>query len=268
MPKLNVASGSLVNYEVLNPDAEECVVLIHGMFGNLSQFYLTIAPFLAQHYKVVIFDLKSHGRSEKSESGYDLVSLSNDVKELMDALSIQKSSLLGFSYGALVALKFAMLNPARTTKVVAIEVPDKPIHDFKKRGTYTFDDFWGFVIYLNTNIRENFFRSKRQIENTFKVYDYIFNQTTFSDDMNAEPEFVESDYKMVKSPVLLAFGKASPCFGEFNRIKNWIKNADIYLDDGDHGFFMDKVEASSSRVISFLAAPVKSESVPKILQDA
>lgn len=252
MPLIQIKEDLRLNVEIMNPDGCETVVMVHGMFGNLSHFYLTLAPFISKRYKVVIFDLKSHGRSDRAEYGYDLKSLAEDVRALMDSLEIDKAHLLGFSYGALIAIEFSILHPNRVGKVVAIEVPDKPDFPFKARGTYTFEDFWGFVIYLNENVKKNFFRSKRQIVNTFKVYDYMFNHTTFSQDTNNEPEFTASDYARVKAPVMLCYGRKSLCFHELERIGDWISDVQVYIDEGDHGFFMENVEVFSEQVTDFL----------------
>lgn len=256
MPLIEVDKdqGLNLNVHISDSSPQETIVMVHGMFGNLSQFYLTIAPLFSKKYRVVIFDLKSHGRSDKSPSGYDLDTLSNELRLLMDALNIPIAHILGFSYGALIALKFAMKYPARTKKIIAIEVPDKPKYPFKSRGDYTFDDFWGFVVHLHTNIKENFFRSKRQVMNTFKIYDYLFNHSTFSEDMNKENEFLKNDYEQVLSPVLLSYGRQSNCICELHRIKDWIPDVSIYLEDGDHGFFMENVEKFTNTSIEFLSA--------------
>lgn len=254
MQIVNLKSELDLNVEILNPEGIETVVMLHGMFGNMAQFYLTIAPAISKHYKVVLFDLKSHGRSSKKNCGYDLKTMAAELIELIDALGLEKVHLLGHSYGSLIALKCAMDFPERVNKVIAIEVPDKPRIPFQERGTYTFDDFWRFVEYLNAHIRKNFFRSKRQIQQTFNTYEYMFNHTTFSHDMNSEEEFLYEDYQKIESPVLLGFGHSSVCIGEFERIKNWITHLDVYLDEGDHGFFMDKPEESSMRFLEFLSA--------------
>ena len=86
MQIVKLKNGLGLNVQVLNPEGIETVLMVHGMFGNLSHFYLTIAPFIASDYKVVLFDLKSQGRSDKIETGYDLKTFAEDVIGLADAL--------------------------------------------------------------------------------------------------------------------------------------------------------------------------------------
>lgn len=249
---VKLSNGSGIHVKVLNPEGRETVFMLHGMFGNLAQFYLTLAPFIANHYRVVLFDLKSQGKSDRVATGYDLKTLAEELVDLMDKLDISKAHLLGYSFGALIVLKCAMLFPDRIGKVIAIEVPDKSKVPFSARGSYTYAHFEHFMNYIHVIFRENFFRSKRQIHNQFSMYEYIFNSTSFSDDMNNEEEFQQADLAQIKAPVLLAFGKESICCQELNRIKDWIPVVDIYLEEGDHDFFLNRVEQCSDRIVSFL----------------
>lgn len=249
---VKLTNGSGINVKVLNPEGQETVLMLHGMFGNLAQFYLTIAPLIANHYKVVLFDLKSQGKSDRITTGYDLKTLAEELIDLMDKLDINKAHLLGYSFGALIVLKCAMIFPERVGKIVAIEVPDKAQVPFGTRGSYTYAHFEHFMGYVNATFRDNFFRSKRQIHNQFSMYEYIFNSTSFADDMNNEEEFQQVHFAQIQSPILLAFGKESICCRELNRIKDWIPAVDIYVEDGNHDFFLDRAEKSSERIINFL----------------
>jgi esterase len=94
------------------------------MFSNLSVYYFNIAPLLATKYHVVLYDLKSHGMSEKVLEGYDLESMTNDLIALMEALNLQQVHLGGYSFGGLIALKMAIRFPERIKKLAIIEAPD------------------------------------------------------------------------------------------------------------------------------------------------
>ncbi len=98
--------------------------MVHGMFSNLSVYYFNIAPALAGHFHVVLYDLKSHGMSERVAAGYGLDSMTDDLLALMDALQLDKVHLVGYSFGALISLKMAMRFPERIDKLVMIEGPD------------------------------------------------------------------------------------------------------------------------------------------------
>ncbi len=252
MQLVKLKSNLELNVQILNTEANKTVFMIHGMFGNLAQFYLTIAPLVAQKYKVVLFDLKSQGRSMKKEVGYDFNSLAQEVIELADALGYEKFSVLGYSFGCWVAFRCAINFPDRIEKVIAIELPDWPKGRMIERGSYKPEHFMDFVNYLNTDVRDNFYKNKRQLRAAYLMYDYIFNYTTFSEDMNNEKELQREDCERIKAPVLLAFGRKSVCFNELLRIATWIPFADVYAEDGSHDFFLEKTQICSERIVAFL----------------
>ena len=92
MPIITI-NNKKVHIQELNKDAKDTVVLIHGMFSNLAIYYFNIAPILAQHFHVVMYDLKSHGKSERTLEGYDLENMSSDLIAMMDYLQIKKAQL-------------------------------------------------------------------------------------------------------------------------------------------------------------------------------
>lgn len=237
MPTLTVNDAAIHVLE-LNSEAEESVLMIHGMLGNLSQFYLTLAPHIAKHYRVVMYDIKSHGKSARVAHGYDLISLSDDMVALLDELNISAVHLVGFSYGALMALKFAERFPERTKKVVAIEAPPRPESPMKTRGSYEMKDFMAFATTLPEHIVKNFLRSRRQIEHTFTMYAYLFNETTFVNDMNTENEFTEASLRDISANVLLLYGNKSVCLPMAIKLYLELSNPHVIIRNGDHGFFM------------------------------
>ena len=253
MQLVKIASGLELNVLILNPEAEKTIFMIHGMFGNLAQFYLTFAPLVAQKNRVVLFFQKSQGRSQRSESGYDFFSFSTDVVELADAIGCDKFSVLGYSFGCWVALRLGSNYPDRIEKIVTLEIPDWPKIPVMPKGSYTPEHFMDFVHYLNTDVRENFFRNTRQMRGTYLMYDYIFNYTSFSEDMNNEKAPQRKDFESVKAPILFAFGRHSVCFNELMRVAPWARSAEIYVEDGSHDFFLSKVDILAQRINDFLA---------------
>jgi pimeloyl-ACP methyl ester carboxylesterase len=50
-----------------------------------------------------MYDLKSHGMSERFLDGYDLENMSSDLMGLIDHLQLEKVHLAGYSFGGLIA---------------------------------------------------------------------------------------------------------------------------------------------------------------------
>lgn len=119
MARMRLANGLNVHYERLGVGPD--LVMIHGMVGTLAAWHLRIVPMLWDHFQVLTYDLRGHGYTEMTETGYKPTELAGDLKELLDELDISKASIVGHSFGADIALYFAFLFPDRVERVVLIE---------------------------------------------------------------------------------------------------------------------------------------------------
>lgn len=109
-------NGSLINFVQLSegPDEDrEDLIMVHGLAANIAFWYFKYACELAKEYRVTVFDLRGHGRSEMTPSGYAPESLANDMLGLMDRLKIDKAHILAHSFGGVVAMNLAVRRPDR-----------------------------------------------------------------------------------------------------------------------------------------------------------
>jgi pimeloyl-ACP methyl ester carboxylesterase len=75
------------------------VVLIHG-WPLSAQAWAPQAPVLAAAgYRVVAYDRRGFGRSDKPDSGYSYDTLADDLERVMDQCGLQDVTLVGFSMG-------------------------------------------------------------------------------------------------------------------------------------------------------------------------
>ena len=105
------------------------VVLIHGLvIGNLATWFFGVAPLLARHRSVLLYDQRGHGLSAAAESGYDLASGSADLASLLDAVEgfAHEVDVVGHSWGGTLALRFAIDRPERVRRVVVLDAPLPP----------------------------------------------------------------------------------------------------------------------------------------------
>lgn len=120
MPVLEV-NGARINYVQLDgPDGagHEDLVMVHGLATNMAFWYFQYAARLARRFRVTVFDLRGHGRSEMTESGYTPDNLARDMSGLLDALGIARAHIVAHSYGGVVALNFARQQPKRVASLV------------------------------------------------------------------------------------------------------------------------------------------------------
>ncbi len=97
------------------------VVLLHG--GGLDSASVSwrecIGPLAAQHC-VFAPDLPGYGQSDRPAIEYTLDFYVNFLEHLLDALQLQKVSLVGLSLGGGIALGFTLRFPARVEKLVLV----------------------------------------------------------------------------------------------------------------------------------------------------
>ncbi len=92
------------------------VVLIPGSNLDRRVWDAQMAP-LARHYTVVRYDLRGHGRSADAAGPF---SGPDDLRGVLDAVDPGPVRLVGLSYGARVAVDFALADPARVSALVLV----------------------------------------------------------------------------------------------------------------------------------------------------
>jgi pimeloyl-ACP methyl ester carboxylesterase len=86
---------------------EPTFILIHGL-GATRRIWDFVVPLLRAEHKVIAFDLRGHGETEKPEVGYSLEDLASDIDELMRRYGVMHPVLVGHSAGANLALHHAV----------------------------------------------------------------------------------------------------------------------------------------------------------------
>ncbi len=105
------------------------LVMVHGLIsGSMASWFFSAAAALARHYTVVLYDQRGHGKSEMPCDGYDLAGMARDLGAVIAASTVGRDSneqlcLVGFSYGALIALQYALEHPAQIARLSLIDPP-------------------------------------------------------------------------------------------------------------------------------------------------
>jgi len=96
------------------------VILIHGMFGSLSNLG-NLARCLAADYRVISVDLRNHGDSPQDQL-MDLSAMAMDIAELMQDAAVSSAHLVGHSLGGKVAMQLAMSCPEKVDSLVVADI--------------------------------------------------------------------------------------------------------------------------------------------------
>jgi len=100
-------------------DHETAIVLVHGLAVS-SRYMIPTARLLASHCRVYIPDLPGYGRSGKPAHTLTIVELGDALADWMDAIGLQKATLLGNSMGCQIIANFALRHPQRIDRAVLV----------------------------------------------------------------------------------------------------------------------------------------------------
>ena len=109
--------GVALRYE-LSGKGDRTLVLVHEMGGSLESWD-EIVPRFAGSHRVLRYDTRGAGLSQKARGTLALDTMAADIMALLDALGIAgKVALAGVAVGGAIALHFAARYPERTSAVV------------------------------------------------------------------------------------------------------------------------------------------------------
>jgi pimeloyl-ACP methyl ester carboxylesterase len=97
----------------------EPLALIHGVGASL-EVWDGVAARLRNRYRIVRYDQRGHGQSEKVPGPYEVEDFTGDLRAMLDALGIERAHVAGHSLGGLVAQSFALDYPDRLAKLALI----------------------------------------------------------------------------------------------------------------------------------------------------
>ena len=105
----------------INPERpQRTLVFLHGFGGRARQWYYQLRTFSDQN-RVIAFDQRGHGQSDKPGSGYNMATLQSDLLAVLDTLGInQQIVLVGHSFGGAIAAGFAAKYPERVERLILI----------------------------------------------------------------------------------------------------------------------------------------------------
>jgi pimeloyl-ACP methyl ester carboxylesterase len=93
------------------------LVMIMGFTAGRSGWARQI-PFFRKYYRVITFDNRGAGKSDKPSGPYSTRMMADDTAKLMDLLGIEKAHIVGMSMGGMIAQELAINCPQRVMKLV------------------------------------------------------------------------------------------------------------------------------------------------------
>jgi pimeloyl-ACP methyl ester carboxylesterase len=137
MPEQKLKTG--VTLHVEDVGTGQALVLIHG-WSMSGRFFQRQVPTLSRTHRVVVPDLRGHGRSEKVLNGHTVATYASDLHELFTVRDVSRPVLVGWSMGAMVAYEY--LKQFGQEDVAGIIIVEQEPSDFAWDGY----EFGGFTL--------------------------------------------------------------------------------------------------------------------------
>jgi 3-oxoadipate enol-lactonase len=114
MPTVKVNDINM-NYEIHGKGKP--IVLIAGLGTDIS-VYRGLIRSLSEKYKLLVFDNRGVGRTDRPDTPYTIEMMADDTVGLMTSLGIEQANVLGISLGGRIAMDMALRHPDRVMKLV------------------------------------------------------------------------------------------------------------------------------------------------------
>jgi len=114
MPKVRVGDINIY-YEIHGKG--EVLVLIMGYTADTAWWFREL-PVFSQGYRVVAFDNRGSGQSDKPDVPYTMEMMAGDLAGLLEIIGINKAHIFGVSMGGMIAQHFALRYPERVSSLI------------------------------------------------------------------------------------------------------------------------------------------------------
>lgn len=245
------------------------IVFIHGLSESGDVFRIQRRS-LSQNYKIITYDIRGHGSSDKVEYGLNMKRLASDLEEFFIHLNLEKAVLVAWSMGVSLLLQYIEnFGTNRLDRIVIVDGSPKMINDNNWKlglyhGNYDIEDFNMDLKLLKDNFVEFSKRftgkmSKDLNEREFGIAMAKMERNSKTVLYNLWKSLGESDYRDTLNKIdietLIVFGGKSLLYsieaGEYSRDN--IKNAKLEIfEKNGHLLILENPRRFNSLLESFI----------------
>ena len=103
-------NGVRLYYELRGPEGGEPLVFVNGLLTDTGSWAQHV-PAFEDRYRILLYDARGQGRSEKPPGPYPIGLHAQDLAALLDLLQIKRANLVGLSNGGAALLSLAIERP-------------------------------------------------------------------------------------------------------------------------------------------------------------
>jgi 3-oxoadipate enol-lactonase len=124
------SNGCPIHYEMEGPDGKPVLMLCNSL-GTTLQMWEDQMPALTQHFRVLRYDRRGHGKSGVPAGPYNMEMLGRDALAVLDVAKVEKTNWCGLSMGGMVGMWLGANAPQRVNRLILSNTsayfPDKEI---------------------------------------------------------------------------------------------------------------------------------------------
>ena len=265
MPTARV--GDINIYYEIHGDGEP-LVLIMGTGGHIGWWFRQV-PVYSQEYRLVVFDNRGTGRSDKPDIPYTMEMMAGDIADLLEVIDIDAAHIYGVSMGGMIAQEFALHYPEKVISLilgcancgVSNSIPPDEeamtlLFDPERMQQLTPEERTTRI--LPSVYSQDFIDNNPDIIEQFvaKVVEYVAPVHGVQRQLEAEMGFDTYDrLPQIKAPTLVITGDADRMVPVENStiLASKIPNAElVILENIGHGFFIEAEEETNKVILDFL----------------
>lgn len=226
------------------------IVLCHGLvFGSMATWYFSVAAKLAQRYRVILFDKRGHGKSDMTASGYDIDTLASDLAAVIEHTVPRGEdvTVMGHSYGALVALRYTLSRKRRLRDLILVDAP-------LPASRYVFPSLAGITspetlsTQLSALLPPNLPSSSRRLGRMRERLQTLLLDSSLRADVAAAGDIIDAELCRLDTHTLCVYGRDSDCAEVGHRLGRILPYARLEWIDCGH-YIIEEAPQELLRVI-------------------
>jgi pimeloyl-ACP methyl ester carboxylesterase len=258
--------GAQLSALALGQDQAPALFMLHGyVAGNMASWYSSFASPMTATHRVLLYDLRGHGGSTVPPTGFDLDSQVRDLLAVLAHFGYDKEpvDLAGHSVGALIALRFALRYPQRVRRLVLADAP-MPACDFVAPGLRGVDSRAALAEYVYQNVAGASGLKGRRLERLQQRLSALFFESSLLHDVIHMTGETDELLGAFDRPVLLLYGKHSPCLAAGYHLQQALPQAELDLLDAGHFLLEEAPEAVCRHLQRFLSIQPAAAPTPAV----
>lgn len=222
-----MANGINMYYEIHG--SGEWIVLIAGL-GTDSSIFRQYIDKLAKKYKVLIFDNRGVGKTDKPDIPYNIQTMADDTLSLLDALGIGEAYVLGVSLGGRIAMELTLSHPEKVKKLMLVSTAPS--------------------VQVKLSIFPKIIKYIRSLNKSEQPYYAFISQLKASSGYDCTERLKE-----IKIPTLIAYGRKDKQITkeQIDEMREKIKYSNLVEFNGGHLFFIFNSEQFTKEILNYLS---------------